>query len=280
MSTSPHLPLMLATEHGEFDTGAEALAFALARRHAVPLPAVLPLQTNPEYELVAPQLVEREEAAAASRLDELERKAEQAGVRLLPVVRRGPEPYIEIVEEAQALGSALIVIRRRGRRGLLANLMIGEMVSKVVAHAPCSVLIAPRAARLWSQGVLVGIDPLHPDRAPLAQARRLAADHALPLHAVAVATQEAGRAAAEQVLAEQLRGGSEPPGGRPASGEVRVGHPHAELMAAARTRGADLVVVARRGAQSLAHAWIGGVTQKVVGLAECPVLIHVGPPAT
>ncbi|TXT36738.1 MAG: Universal stress protein UspA-like protein [Comamonadaceae bacterium] len=42
--------LLLATEHTEYDTGAEAMALALARRCQLPLATVLPLVSNPEYE--------------------------------------------------------------------------------------------------------------------------------------------------------------------------------------------------------------------------------------
>jgi len=153
MSTTLRPHLLLATEHTEFDRGAEALAFALAHRHAVPLPVVLPVASNPEFEAVAPELAARADAAAAARLEDLARAAAQVGVTLVPEVRHGPEPYAEIVAEARERQAELIVIRRRGRRGLLANLLIGEMVSKVVAHAPCIVLIAPREARLWRQGI-------------------------------------------------------------------------------------------------------------------------------
>jgi hypothetical protein len=275
MSTTLRPRLLLATEHSEFDRGAEALAFALAHRHAVPLPVVMPMTSNAEFEAVAPELAARADAAAAARLDDLARAAAQVGVPLVPEVRHGPVPYAEIVAEAAERGTELLIIRRRGRRGLLANLLIGEMVSKVVAHAPCSVLIAPRNARLWSRAVMVGLDPEHPAPTLLTQAHGLATEYGLPLHVVCVAGHEARRAEAERILADALRGTAAGPGALASSGEVRVGSAHAELLAAAAARGADLLVVARRGPQTLARAWIGGVAQKVIGLAECPVLVHV-----
>jgi nucleotide-binding universal stress UspA family protein len=46
-------------------------------------------------------------------------------------------------------------------------------------------------------------------------------------------------------------------------------------MAAAAACGADLMVVGRHGTSLLARAWIGGTAQKVIGLAEGPVLVHI-----
>ena len=70
------------------------------------------------------------------------------------------------------------------------------MVRKVVAHAPCSVLIAPRGAQMWTRRVLVGIDPQAPDAAMLALAAALAAECGLPLRVLCVAANEAGAARA------------------------------------------------------------------------------------
>jgi nucleotide-binding universal stress UspA family protein len=267
---------LLATEHGEYDVGAETLAFALARRCALPLGAVLPVTSNPEYEMVAPQLAAKADAEAAARREQLTARAGREGLDLELQVRHGPEPYFEIVEEARERGADLIVIRRRGRRGLLANLLIGEMVSKVLAHAPCSLLIAPRSAQMWSRQVLVGVDPQRVDAAMVALAAALAIECALPLRAVCVATNDAGRAPARQALESALALARRQ--GAQADGEVRVGRAHQELIHAAQACGADLLVIAKHGPDGLARAWIGGVAQKVIGLAECPVLVHVSNP--
>lgn len=275
--------LLLATEHSEFDTGSEALALALAGHCKLALAAVLPLVSNPEFEIVAPHLADKADAWAATQREQLQAQALAAGVPFLLRVRRGAEPFVEIVQEARDLAADLIIIRRRGKRGLLANLLVGEMVSKVVAHAPCSVLVTPRQAQMWRQRVLVAVDPAAPDPATLAQATAIAADCALPLHVLCVATSEAGRGAAQQAVDAallQARQQLVPQAGSPpgqAQGEVRVGRVHQELLAAAQACGADLIVLARHGADNLGRAWIGGVAQKVIGLAECPVLVQVNP---
>lgn len=276
--TGPFTRPLLATENGEYDAGAEALAFALARRCAVPLAAVLPVLSNPEYEAVAPQLAAKAEAEASARRVQLQARAGAAGVDAVVHVRRGPEPYAEIVDEAYESGADLIVIRRRGRRGFLANLLVGEMVFKVLAHAPCSVLVVPRGAQMWSRCVLVGVDPQAFDARLLAQAAALAAACALPLRVVCVAAGDGGRADARSALDAAVRQARQL--GADAEGELRTGKPHQQLVEAARARGADLMAVARHGGDNLARAWMGGTAQKVIGLAECPVLVHVHSRAT
>lgn len=273
---TPFARLLLATEHSDFDTGAEALALALARHSALPLAAVLPVLGNPEFEMVAPQLAAKADREASVKREHLLALAQAAGVQLNLRVRHGPEPCEEIVQEARTQRADLVIIRRRGRRGLLANLLVGEMVSKVVAQAPCSVLIAPRGAQMWTRRVLVGVDPLAVDAAMLGQAADVAADCGVPLRLLCVAGDEAARPQAALTLAGALTQARAICAS--ADGELRVGRVHQQLLAAAMEGAADLIVIGRHGRANLGRAWIGGVAQKVIGLAECPVLVHVHNP--
>jgi nucleotide-binding universal stress UspA family protein len=266
--------LLLATEHSENDAGAEALAFALARRCGLPLNAVLPIVSNPEYEALAPELASHAERKVRERLEALADAAQRAGVALALHARRGPEPYREIVDEAVRQAADLLVIRRRGRRGLLANLLVGEMVRNVVAHAPCSVLVVPRSAAMWTRRVLVAVDPVMTDMTPVSTGAAIAAQCGVPLTALAVAGEGADTATlAEQAL--QRAASTALAYGVQAEPRMSSGRAHEQILAAARTHGADLLVIGRRGDESLAHAWLGGVAQKVIGLADLPVLVAI-----
>ena len=237
----------------------------------------MPLVSNAEYEAAAPQLAARADAEAGARADAVEAEAAARGVALALRVRRGAEPSEEIVAEARERQADLIIARRRGKRGFLANLMFGEMVGKVVAHAPCSVLLCPRAAALWQRRVLVGVDPRMPGAGAVELAARVAAACGIGLQLVAVIDGEGGRAAAESALAgatERAR-----PWVADLRSEVCAGRAHEELVAAAARCGADLIVVGRHGEERPARASIGGTAQKVIGLAEGPVLIHVAAPS-
>lgn len=262
--------LLLATEHSEFDSGAEALALALARRCQLPLGGVLPIVSNPEFEAEAPELATRADQQAAARIAALHELAQARGVPLAMQARRGPEPHQEIVDEARERGSDLIVIRRRGRRGILANLLLGEMVSRVVAHAPCSVLIVPRAAQMWQQRVLVAAEPGAQGGQLVDLAAAVAAECGLPISVVTVA--EAGREVQAQTFVEDSVARLQQRGLQ-AQGHVLAGKPYEQILQAGRRLGADLIVLGSRGDTHLGRALIGGVAQKVIGLAEHPVLV-------
>ena len=263
--------LLLATEGSEFDTGAEKMAFALAQRCQLPLATVLPLLSNPEYEALAPQLAARAEQEAALKIARLRQQANAAQVDIALRVRRGEEPYLEIVEEARANQTEMIVIRRRGKRGLLANLLVGEMVSKVVAHAPCHVLIVPPDARMWSKRVLVAADSTEDGRPLVAIAAGVAAQCGLPLHVVSVVAAEGQRAQAQTFVTQLLEQAQY--AGVSAQGEVRIGKPFTEILASRETSDSDLIVIGSRSDSRIGRALVGGVAQKVMGLSEHPVMV-------
>jgi universal stress protein E len=267
----PFSRLLLATEHTEYDRSAEALAFALARRCGLPLHAVLPLASNPEYEAVAPEVAARADAQAGVQRQALEAVARTEGVAFDIRVRRGAELHAQIVDEARERGSDLIVIRRRGKRGLLANLLVGDMVRKVITQAPCGVLVVPAAAQLWRSAVMVGVDVQQPAACGVARAAAVAAQFGLPLWLVTVAADEGARARSQPVLDEALAAARAVHDNSQAL--LRVGRVAETLIATAQERGADLLVLGRSG--SAARAGIGSTAHKVVGNAACPVLVHV-----
>lgn len=262
---------LLATEGSEFDTGAEKMAFALSQRCQLPLVTVLPLISNPEYEALAPQLVVRAEQDAALKIARLREQANAAQVAIELHVRRGEEPYLEIIEEARSNNSEMIIIRRRGKRGFLANLLVGEMVSKVMAHAPCHVLVVPREAAMWSKRVLVAADPVEDGRPIVAIAARVAAQCGLPVHVISVATAEGLYAQAQTFVAQLVKQAQQD--GVSAQGEVRIGKPFTEILASRDASGSDLIVMGKRGDGLIGRALVGGVAQKVMGLSEHPVMV-------
>lgn len=272
--THPFERILLATEHTEFDAGAERIAFELARHCGLPLAIIVPVVSNPEYEAIAPQIVAHVERETAARIESLRKKAAADGVEATIVARRGEEPYREVVQEAVERQTDLIILRRRGKRGFLSNLLVGEMVSKVAGHAPCSVLFVPRAAHMWSQGVLAAVDtsPVAEQVAGIAAKAAKRCD--LPLHIVSVLAHDtpAHRAATEESLAHARAVAAA--AGVPAPGSLILqGKPHEQVLAAATKLKADLIVMGRHGETNLIRTPFGGTTQKVVGLADMPVMV-------
>lgn len=272
MSTYPFNRILLATEHTEFDTGAERIAFAMAKRCGAPLRVVVPIVSNPEYEAEMPDLALRYDREAAKKIEALRNDAQAAGVQLDVQVRRGPEPAREIIAEATESQADLIVIRRRGKPGFLSKLLMGEMVSKVIRDASCGVLTVPRAAQFWSRGVLAAVGDT-PDAKNIATvAAEVAKACDLPLTIASAAPDEQSRSRIESLntlnvaLASAITS--------KVKGRVTVGKPAEQTVAAAKETAADLVVIGRQRYHvvpfSHGHS---SIMQNISGALDVPTLV-------
>ena len=271
--TIPYTHLLLATEHTEFDAGAEAVAVALARERGVPLAGVVPIVSNVEYESVASELVARVEESVHARVVALRADAARAGIDLEVRVRRGEEPWREIIAEAKERNADLLVIRRRGKRSFLANLMVGEMVGKVATHAPCSTLLVPRAARLWTRRVLAAVDASRAAPSVVQTAARVAVEAGLPLTVVSVAVHDTAeeRASADAAVAGAIAAARGL--GADVDGRTVAGRAAEAVVALAAELNADLIVAGRGGPSSHGRFHFGGNAHRIVGLAAGAVLV-------
>jgi nucleotide-binding universal stress UspA family protein len=270
---SPFKSILLASEGTEFDAGAERVGIELAASYGLPLRMVLPVVSNPEYASIAPALEERSEAEAAEKIEKLTRSAGTRGVKLIGTVRLGEEPFREIVNEARERQADLIVLRRRGRRGFLTNVLLGEMVHTVTGHAPCDVLIVPRAAQLWSRAIVVATDGSPHSTRATTVAGAVAVHAGLPLIVISVVEPHHGDEATatghmEQALAV-VRGAGAQATGRVASG----GKPAEVILSVAQEAGADLIVIGRRGINRLERILVGSTSERVASHANSAVLI-------
>jgi len=274
MNSHPFARILLATEHTDFDVGAERLALEMAHRWGLPLAAVLPVLSNPEFEAEAPQLAERAEREAAAKISALQSQARKVGVTLDIGARHGEDPYREIVDEATRRSSDLIVIRIRGKRSFLANLLIGEMVSKVVGHAPCSTLMVPPASNMWSRSIVAAVDESSLAERVVTIAATIATICNLPLTIINVAHSPEMQKKAETIVSRNIAVATAI--GTQAQGRVLSGKPHEQILAASKSLGADLIVIGKHGDGGLAKMYLGSTMQKIAGLAEVPVLaVHL-----
>ena len=272
MSSYPFNRILLATEHSEFDAGAERVAFAMAQRCGLPLRVVVPLLSNPEYEAEMPELALRAEHETAGKIADLRKQANALGVQLDVHVRRGAEIHVEIVAEADESKADLIIIRRRGKPGLLARLLIGEMVSKVIRDTHCCVLTVPRNAGFWQHGILasVGDTPTAQEIAKLAAGIAAACD--LPLTIVSVAENQAQQTKTASLNASYVALASTL--AKRVQGRVCDGDPAVQTIAVARENAADLIVIGRQRYHLIPFLrGNASIMQKIIGANDVSTLV-------
>lgn len=266
--------ILFATDGSEFSEGAQRLAITLARRCGARLWAMTIVLNGSDLEGVGTRnLRETQEREAQARLRLVVEAAAAEGLACTSEVAFGDAPDHEIVGTAHEVGADLVVLGRRGKRGL-ARFMVGHATGQVAAKAPCDVLVVPRSAGMWSRRVLVATDGSEVGDAAVAAAGRVGLQCGLPVSVVsATMTSHSAQRKAEAKDAVDRAVAALAQAGIDCEGMVLEGRPDAVIVQAAQDRSADLVVIGSHGRTRLSRLFLGSISERVIGQAVCPVLV-------
>jgi nucleotide-binding universal stress UspA family protein len=234
------------------------------------------------------------EALAGQELEALARRESKGNVKMTTMVRSG-KPFHEIALVAGERRADLIVIATHGHTGL-ERVMLGSTAERVVRHAPCPVLTIPTrnlpkrakpAAPLKLKKILVPIDfsSLSKDALPYALLLAGHADAELVLvHIVEKYPMESllgpvtneltvpwikqAEANLEDMASDLIKTARVK-----AKAMVQHGAPFEAICDAAKTVGADMIVLTTHGYTGLRHVWLGSTAERVVRHAPCPVMV-------
>jgi nucleotide-binding universal stress UspA family protein len=203
------------------------------------------------------------------------------------------EPVASILEQARILKARAIVVGSRGL-GLVRRFFPGSVLRGVLRAAPCSVLVVKRPLRTARRFVL-GIDgspesqravevlqELEPTRGHVTvvhvlEPARLPSLGLIPgpvrtkLRAVARQLEVEQQAAAQRLLEEA--GKSLRKAGWVVEPTLVTGTPTERILATAKARAADVVVVGARGVGGAERLLLGSVAEGVIGHSPFSVLI-------
>lgn len=210
--------------------------------------------------------------AAARR--ELQRLAE--GLRApCDVVVRHDAPSarvlvdLSVLDQVRRTRPGLVVMPMQSRSGF-TRFFVGSVTEEVVRHAAVPVLAVRDGAKHPPspyRSVVVATDLSAPSRTVFPVAALLARRFGARVTAVHVAGPDAASADPDGVRAF-LR-----PDFEEAAVRIEDGPPWRAILHAAEEEGADLVAVARHGADSVSEEILGSTTDRVLRQAPCPVLV-------
>jgi len=262
--------LLVTTDGSEYSEGAVREAIGLSKTCSSKLTVVSVIEANQEYEALAPDLVEKAELETKKLLESVKEKAKAEGVDCETVVHEGEDPYLFIVEEAAKRQSEMIIMGRRGRTGI-KRLMMGSTTAKVIGHAPCKVLVVPKAAKVEYRNILIATDGSKFSEAAALEAIGIAKKCGSSVATVcAVGSEVLMELARKNVDRVKELAGKE---GVSVETLTVTGRPDEAIVATAAKRKADLIVVGSHGRTGLKRLLMGSVTERVVGHADCAVLV-------
>ncbi len=280
--------LLLASDRSAFSEGAIKEAILLAKKCSSFLTVMSVVEANPEFDAMAPQIVEKIDAEVRQHLEAIKERAKKEGVTCETVVRRGDEAFALIAQEAEERKITMIIMGRRGRTGL-SRLMMGSVTARVIGQAPCNVLVVPRAAQFSCQRILVATDGSRFGDAAVSEAMGIAKRCGSELLILSVVPSESVAAmdivhselrkdlmvekelkAAEATVQEAKDAAAKE--GIAVSGLLLSGKPSEGILLAAKEKKADLIILGTLGKTGMDRLLMGSVTERVIVTAECAVL--------
>ena len=281
--------LLLATDGSLFSEGAIREAIRLAKKCSSRLSAISVIETNPEYETIAPQLLEKSEKAAREHLASVKAQAKKEGVDCGTSIIEGEDSYNYITDEAAKNKMSMIILGRRGRTGL-KRLAMGSTVARVIGHAPCNVLVVPRAAVLEFKSIVLATDGSPYSTAAASEAIGLAKKNSSKLTVLSVVPAELATptdvdfsAAGMELLAEKEMQAAEKNAkavkeaaqkvGVAVQAFIMTGKPADAIIETAKDKAADLIIVGSHGRTGIDRLLMGSVAERVIVMSSCAVLV-------
>lgn len=262
--------LMLVTDGSVFSEGAIREALNYARKCSSKLYVISVLETNPEYETIGSNVFEKEEAEMREHLESIKAKALDQGLRCETIFHRWAEPHKVVVEEATERHIDMIIIGRRGRKGM-AKLLMGEVAAKVIGHAPCKVLVVPKAAKIEYKKIVVATDGSKHSEAAASEAVNIARRCESAVIAISVSRSEDELKEAKTNVTRIVEIAQKE--GISVEALTPIGRSYDAIVETAGGRGVDLIVMGAYGQTGLKKFLMGSSTEKVIGLAGCAVLV-------
>jgi nucleotide-binding universal stress UspA family protein len=259
--------ILVATDGSEFSAGVERVGIEMAVQHGSQLIVLRLLMAEAGTDAA---IVEEQDASL--NVERIHTVCREKGIVSSVLLRPAKDPSQGILSVAKEVGAQLLIIGRRGRRGM-AKFMVGDATAKIIEKAECSVLVVPRLFSYWSNGVLLAVDPELSEGDNVANgAFALAYKARLPLTILTVA--EEGGADRPEVNQTVNRLVARAKMGQvDADGLVQDGDVNDAILEVARQRSCDIIVCEPRDRSMIDRLFSANPLIHLIGKAHCPVLV-------
>lgn len=262
--------ILLATDGSEFSAGAVREAIRFAQRCNSKLYVISVVETNPEFEIYGPDVVEKIEKETRSNLEKIKEQADREGIGCETILHRGENTSDLIIKEAERVDANVIIMGRRGRSGI-KRLMMGSVAALVIGGAPCNVFVVPRAGELICEKIVIATDGSEYSEKAAREAISIAKRCGSTLMPISVAEKEEYIPHAEKnVNSIKNLAISE---GVDIETFTVTGTPYEAITTTAQVKKVDLIVVGTHGRTGLQKLLMGSVAERVIALSPCSVLV-------
>lgn len=217
-------------------------------------------------------------------LSEAEAIAKREGMQIETVLGDGVI-HEAIIDMAESRDCDLIVMGRRGLSNFDRTVM-GSTTARVIGYSPIDVLVIPHDSGLRCETILLAVDGSKHSDIAASRAIHMAQTYGSDLKVVSVVdipieaygdaidvveqmvemAHEITNKVEEQAKSSNVK----------AKSFVKEGDAYEEIVKLAYELGVDVIIMGSHGRTGIRRLLMGSVTEKVIGNAQCPVLVAKG----
>jgi hypothetical protein len=267
--------LLLVTDGTEHSHGAIREAIKFAKKCSSKLYAMAIAEVVTDSDAFLPRKIDDALLVEITKhLDTLKTQITQEGLACDTILAQSGEPYKVIIERAASRGVDMIIIGRKGVRGL-KKLFVSEVAAQVIGEAPCNVLVVPKAAVMGPKTILIATDgsghSLAAAEEGVAIAKQCDSSSVIVLSSVRSYEElEHAKANMNRVMEIAKKEGVT------ATGLTPTGRSYNVIVETAGGMGVDLIVMGIPVKTAFQKVFSGSATEQVIGNAGCAVLIVKG----
>lgn len=265
---------LVASDGSEFSAAAVREAINVARCCNAELHIMSLVSVGTEYEALGTNIVKQEMDKAQAHLDTVKTEAIAAGISVCQThLVQGKSIHQEIVALADELKVDVIVMGRRGRRGM-SRMMLGHATAMVIGQAHCNILVVPRASKIKGKHILIATDGSRFAESASITTTKLATICNSPVTVVSVTNpshSEERRTEAWHTVNRVARYMHD----RGVQVDTRTlqGKPAIVITELARERNTDIIITGSHGRTGLDRVLIGSTSERILNETPCAVLV-------
>ncbi len=214
-------------------------------------------------------------------LKEAKELAEAERVTVMTSIEQG-EAYERIVDIADTENCDIIVMGRRGINHI-ERMLMGSVTSRVIGYTNKDVLVMPRDATIGWSNILLATDSSKYSKAAAEHAINFAASYGSDLTAVSVVdvTDEFYAQAPEAVeqMVEKAKNTLKEVKKKAEDANIKTetfvkeGEVYRKIIELAKEKKTNIIFMGSHGKKGLKKLLMGSVTERVIGLTACAVLV-------
>jgi nucleotide-binding universal stress UspA family protein len=266
--------ILLSTDGSRFSEGAIQESIFFAQSCGADLFVLHVMESNPEFDTIGHQAVAQKEAEIKSHIENIKKMAVNEDIKTHLIVRRSDEIDRAIIEEAEKNEADVILMGRRGRRGL-KKLFMGAITAKILKNSPCKVLVVPKDFMIKGETIILATDGSPCSEIAQKEAVSMVGrcDFLKNIIVISVAKSEANLPEAKknvEKVKEEIAGVNKK---IQIECVTEVGKPFKVIMDKAIEKNADIIIMGKYGKNALETFLLGSTTEDVIANAPCSVMV-------